>query len=176
MNEADAGAASMTTVWPVDLSHMRPEAAAEWVVARYGDGAMPIRPERIAKRMGVEVYAMTPGDRHAVFPGPNGKPWIVVDVNAHDHHQRFAIAHGLGHILLRHEHPHLETAVSFDAHAPDHRDRAANQFAASLLVPTEKLRWCVTSGWMRNVDQILKTLWVPEDLLLLRYRQMRAGR
>ncbi len=38
--------------WPVDLSHMRPEDAAEWVVARYGDGSMPIIPEKIAKGMG----------------------------------------------------------------------------------------------------------------------------
>jgi Zn-dependent peptidase ImmA (M78 family) len=176
MKEAEAGAASTTAVWPVDLSRMRPEAAAEWVAARYGNGTMPIRPERIARRMGVEVYAMTAEDRSAVFLGPNGRPWIVVDVTARDNHQRFAIAHGLGHILLRHDRPHLETPASFGADAPDHRDRAANQFAASLLVPTAQLRWCVTSGWMRNVDQILKTLWVPEDLLLLRYRQMRAGR
>ena len=164
------------TTWPVDLSHMRPEDAAEWVVARFGDGAMPIQPERIAGRLGVEVRAARPNECGTVIGGANGKPWILIDVNESEHHQRFAIAHALGHVVLRHDHPHLESPISLAPLAPDPRDRAANQFAASMLIPTEKLRWCVTSGWMRNIDQILKALWVPKNLLLFRYRQMRGGR
>lgn len=63
MNSATGGesggkSSDVTVQWPVDLSHMRPEDAAEWVVKRYGNGAMPIRPEKIAQRMGVEVYAL----------------------------------------------------------------------------------------------------------------------
>lgn len=158
--------------WPVDLSHMRPEDAAEWVVARYGDGAMPILPERIAKQMGIKVLALAEEDRSSAYAGPDGQLRIVVDLKDSAYRQRFAIAHALGHIVLRHDNPPLEVWNSFANDAPDPRDRAANLFAASLLVPTEKLRWCVTSGWMRNVDQIVKTLWVPRGLLDFRYAQL----
>lgn len=162
--------------WPVDLSHMRPEDAAEWVVARYGDGYMPIRPERIAQRMGVGLYEINDGDLSAILIGKDGKLGIVIDLAASEHRLRFAVAHGLGHILLRHEHPPIEAWSSFGDDAPDPRDQAANRFAASLLVPAEDLRWCVGSGWMRNVAQIAKTLRVPESLLTYRYRQLIANR
>ena len=137
---------------------------------------MPIRPEKIAKRLGIAIYALTPQDRHSVYRDANGKISIVIDQTRSVHHRRFAIAHALGHILMRHEAPALESAESFGKSPRDCSDRAANQFAASLLVPTEKLRWCLTSGWMRNVDQVLKTLWVPKDLLMFRYRQLIARR
>jgi Zn-dependent peptidase ImmA (M78 family) len=169
---ADGKSSGMQVQWPVDLSHMRPEDAAEWVVARYWDGSMPIVPERIARRMGINVFALTDQDRSSAYPGGDGKLWIVIDVKDSIYRQRFAIAHALGHIVLRHENPPLEAWNSFANDAPDPRDQAANLFAGSLLVPTEKLRWCVTSGWMRNVDQIAKTLWVPRGLLSFRYGQL----
>jgi len=162
--------------WPVDLSHMRPEDAAEWVVARYGDGAMPVRPEKIAQRMGIDVYALTEADRQSVYAGPVGRLRIVIDLQDIDHRQRFAVAHGLGHIVLRHPDPPLEAWNSFANEAPDPRDQAANLFAASLLVPTETLRWCVSSGWMRNLEQIVETLWVPKGLVVFRYCQMMGRR
>jgi Zn-dependent peptidase ImmA (M78 family) len=170
------GTNDLRVQWPVDLSHMRPEDAAEWVVARYGDGSMPIVPERIARRMGVDVYALTENDRHSVCAGPDGRLRIVVDLKDTIYRKRFAVAHGLGHIVMRHEGVPLEAWNSFANDAPDPRDQAANLFAASLLVPTEKLRWCVTSGWMRNVDHIVKTLWVPEGLLNFRYRALTKRR
>ncbi len=172
MQDGKADKAKVQVAWPVDLSHMRPEDAAEWVVARYGSGGMPIRPERIAKRMGIRVLALTAEDESSAYVGQDGRLRIVVDLSSTPHRQRFAIAHALGHIVLRHIDPPLEVWNSFANDAPDPRDRAANLFAASLLVPTEKLRWCVTSGWMRNVDQILKTLWVPRGLLTFRYGQL----
>ncbi|ANH69474.1 ImmA/IrrE family metallo-endopeptidase [Mitsuaria sp. 7] len=175
-SESDGKSSGVQVQWPVDLSHMRPEDAAEWVVARYSDGSMPIVPERIARRMGIEVYALTDQDRSSAYPGADGRFWIVVDVNDPIYRLRFAIAHALGHIVLRHECPPLESWNSFANDAPDPRDQAANLFAASLLVPTEKFRWCLTSGWMRNADQIVKTLWVPLDLLAFRYEQLRRGR
>jgi Zn-dependent peptidase ImmA (M78 family) len=170
------GTNDLRVQWPVDLSHMRPEDAAEWVVARYGDGSMPIVPERIARRMGINVYALTDKDRNSAYPGPDGKLWIVIDTKDSIYRQRFAIAHALGHIVMRHDDPPLESWNSFANDAPDPRDRAANLFAASLLVPTEKLRWCVTSGWMRNGDHIVKTLGVPLGLIAFRYEQLRRGR
>ncbi len=66
--------------WPVDLSHMRPEDAAEWVVARYGDGYMPIRPETIAQRMGVGLCEINDGDLSAIFIGKDGRLGIARDI------------------------------------------------------------------------------------------------
>jgi len=178
MNSATGGesggkSSDVTVQWPVDLSHMRPEDAAEWVVKRYGNGAMPIRPEKIAQRMGVEVYALKDEDRHSALKGPDGKPWILVDLEDSIYRQRFAVAHALGHLVLRHDNPPREAWNSFANDAPDPRDQAANLFAASLLVPTDKLRWCLSSGWMRNGDHIVETLWVPMGLIAFRYGQLR---
>lgn len=162
--------------WPVDLSHMRPEDAAEWLVARYGGGVMPIRPEKIAQQLGVRVRDQIPQDTQSVFVEPDGTLGLVTHPREHIHRRRFAVAHGLGHILLRHGPQALEGPESFGNDAVSPLDQAANRFAASLLVPTEDLRWCFSSGWMRNVEQIAETLWVPMGLIAYRHAQLVGSR
>lgn len=82
MQDGKADKAKVQVAWPVDLSHMRPEDAAEWVVARYGSGGMPIRPERIAKRMGIRVLALTAEDESSAYVGQDGRLRIVVDLSS----------------------------------------------------------------------------------------------
>lgn len=160
--------------WPVDLSRMAPEAAAEWVIERYWDDAMPILPERVARSMGVKTAYLRGGETSSIGIDRDGTPVILVDREDSYHRQRFAAAHGLGHILLRHDAPSPEGPRSFGHNPLDPRDRAANLFAAHLLVPTRQLRWCMSSGWMRNFDQVVDTLWVHEGLVLYRYEQLLA--
>lgn len=161
---------------PVDLSGMAPGAAAEWVVARHWDDALPILPELIARRLGIEVVFMNGDETSQVCRGPDGALRIAVDRADSRLRQRFAIAHVLGHILLRHGQPPLEAWNAFGNNAPDVRDQAANLFAASLLVPSPHLRWCVSSGWIWSVKQMVKTFWVPDSVLVFRYERLLAGR
>ncbi|WP_343627837.1 hypothetical protein [Roseateles sp.] len=165
--------------WPVDLSHMRPEDAAEWLVARYGGGVMPIKPELIAQHLGVKVGELTVQPLGSVTVDPEGILWILVDLSIHVYEQRFAVAHALGQIVLRQVRPPAcpwELCERTSSEPVETPDQPPARFAASLLVPREDLRWCVTSGWMRNAAQIERTLCVPMSLLNYRYAQLLAER
>ncbi|WP_067066340.1 ImmA/IrrE family metallo-endopeptidase [Roseateles chitosanitabidus] len=163
--------------WPVDLSHMQPEDAAEWLVAQYGDRVMPIKPEHIAQRLGVKLGELTVQPLGSVTIDPDGTPWILVDLSIHVYEQRFAVAHALGQIVLRQLRPPSRPWELFERTSiepVETPDQPPARFAASLLVPREDLRWCVTSGWMRNATQIERTLGVSMSVLNYRYAQLLA--
>lgn len=156
----------------LDLSELAPSAAAEWLIARFWGEAIPVLPATIARRLGIPVVYMRGDETSQVCVDRHGTLSIAVDEHDSAHGQRFAVAHVLGHILLGHGRPPVEAWDAFGNNPPDPRDREANEFAASLLVPTFPLRWCMTSGWMRGLDHIVDSFAVPEGVVLYRFHQV----
>lgn len=76
---------------------------------------------------------------------PRG-PLIAVHAGHHPHRQRFTVAHELGHIVMGHlDAFHLDLTVpsSQSREPPNYNwqhERAANEFAANLLMPVEFVR------------------------------------
>ncbi|MDH0863613.1 ImmA/IrrE family metallo-endopeptidase [Mitsuaria sp. GD03876] len=170
------GNAAMLAKPPIDLSGVAPGVAADWLIAKYWDDAMPILPGRIAQRLGIRLVYLRATEQSQVCTDDQGRVCIAFKECDTPHIQRFTIAHVLGHIVLGHGFPPLEAWGSFGNNAPDPRDRAANQFAATLLVPTDALRWCFTSGWMASLERIVEAFDVPESVVLYRYDQWRRSR
>src|SRR5467141_749334 len=106
----------------------------------------PIPVEKIAQKEGIEiVYAVLDGDVSGLlYRGSNGR--VVIGVNKlHPHtRKRFTIAHDLGHKKLQHEGDLFVDKSLILFRAPqdrgDRRERAANEFAATLLMPEEMIQ------------------------------------
>jgi Zn-dependent peptidase ImmA (M78 family) len=76
-----------------------------------------------------------------VFVGET--PVVAVDAEELQERQRFTAAHELGHVLLGHHdtfHVDLERSDGIPPEYNWRHERAANEFAASLLMPAPNLR------------------------------------
>lgn len=120
----------------------RPARAAQELLVQEHVQEPPIDVERIASRCGVQVVK-----RH--FNDDLSGLLIALDEGAiagvndtqHEHRQRFTIGHELGHYLLNHhDRFHIDLGPNAEHGDPPGYDwqseRAANQFAANLLMPS----------------------------------------
>lgn len=127
-------------------------ATAEKLVERLGLHTAPIDVERIAENLGLRVVAEDLGSEiSGLLVSKDGMASIAVERSDPPVRKRFTIAHEIGHFLLRH-HLQRNELVHADEHwqviyrSPqasaglDPMEVQANQFAASLLMPTKLLR------------------------------------
>lgn len=150
-----------------DVWATRPGAAAEQVLNQHWNGMLPVDPVAIASRMGIRVVAI----------GTQAEPWEysgyfkkydatydgpVILVNRADGamRQRFTIAHELGHYVLQHEDAPRDYPSQFSSSVGDPKERAANQFAAELLMPASAVRKVVESGRMQHVEELAQAFQV----------------
>ncbi len=68
--------------------------------------------------------------------------------------KRFTLAHELGHYALNHPDALRDYPSVFSTTAGDPLERAANHFAASLLMPADALTKVFQSGEAANLDQL----------------------
>jgi Zn-dependent peptidase ImmA (M78 family) len=134
----------------------------------------PIPVEEIAKGLGAQVQyeAADPGLSGFVFRDPGTRtPIIGVNKKHHRNRQRFTIAHEIGHLLLhegdklRIDHKNLGFEVKIMGskaaeHPDDLEERAANIFAAELLMPRQFLERDVrnTGGVNLLDDDVVSSL------------------
>ncbi len=121
----------------------RAERTARSLILRYSIAEPPIPVAELSEGVGLPVtyHDLEDGvsgmlirqDEHAV---------MAVNVNHHEHRQRFTIAHELGHFLMHQDSPSVfvdDLLVHFRADKGsrrfDPREREANEFAAALLMP-----------------------------------------
>lgn len=135
---------------PETWSAARPEAVASEFLLEYWDGVLPVDPIKIARAAGVRVFARGgPGDPEFSYSGlytPSTGAGHTIQFNESEPvvRQRFTVAHELGHFALGHG-PSPRDAGDF-ASSGDPRERAANKFAAELLMPAQAVREIFLSG------------------------------
>jgi Zn-dependent peptidase ImmA (M78 family)/transcriptional regulator with XRE-family HTH domain len=124
------------------------DAAEQLLVAAKPAKVPPVDVADIARRCGVRVLSF---DFTGMVDGlvaqlPDG-PAIGLDTNqANEQRRRFTLAHELGHHLLRHSssfHVDFFDAGGSAGDSPGYNwqhERAANEFAANLLMPAELVR------------------------------------
>jgi Zn-dependent peptidase ImmA (M78 family) len=127
-------------------------ATAEKLVERLGLNAAPINVEKIAEDLGLRVVAENLGsDISGLLVSKDGMASIAVERRDPPVRRRFTIAHEIGHFLLRHhlqrnELVHADERWQVIYRSPkaseglDPMEVQANQFAATLLMPTKILR------------------------------------
>jgi Zn-dependent peptidase ImmA (M78 family) len=134
----------------MNLRHARME--AEKIANSLGKGEVPIDVESIARSLGLEVvYADLGEEVSGLLISDGATAQICVQEKNLEVRQRFTIAHEIGHHFLRHqfesgEHVHVDKGNYISQRGPrasegvDPKEVEANQFAASLLMPSKALR------------------------------------
>lgn len=110
------------------------------------DVPLPVDPFLIAGRLGVKAYSANL-DRNIsgmLVKKPGEDPEIYVHVSDSPNRRRFTCAHELGHYVKRSatgdvEWEYVEHRDLLTAQGSDPEEIYANQFAASLLMPREKV-------------------------------------
>jgi Zn-dependent peptidase ImmA (M78 family) len=132
----------------VRFARMQAEKLAEHV----GKSRIPVDVGAIAKSLGLEVLYADLGEDVSgllIFNGESAQ--VCVQSTDPAVRQRFTIAHEIGHHFLRHqfetgEHVHVDKGNYISQRGPrasegvDPKEVQANQFAASLLMPTKAIQ------------------------------------
>jgi transcriptional regulator with XRE-family HTH domain len=130
-------------VHKIRVTSSRPQRAAREVLGRLGKSTVPIPVERVAEACGAHVLRGRFEDAlSGLLIALDG--WAVIGVNKTHAmtRQRFTIGHELGHYLLNHhDRFHIDLGPA-DAHGTPpgydwQSERAANDFAAELLMPAD---------------------------------------
>lgn len=161
----------------VDIRPNSPEKAASNVLQAHWDGVLPVNVNEISKRMGVRLQPKGGPFRPYEFSGyykrEAGVPVIEYNVADSQTRQRFTIAHELGHFVLGHADAPRDLPTSFGASVKDPRERAANQFAAELLMPTWAVKKISRSGRFSDVSQLATAFAVSQ--MAMSYRLVNLG-
>lgn len=140
---------------PLARAAISPVVAARALLARRWDGTLPVDPEAIAKAEGLTVERLGVFDEFP-FSGEfiREKKLIRVSADEASVRQRFTLAHELGHYALGHPNAPRDSVEMFSARTQSPIERAANQFAAELLMPADAIAKVVRSGLFKTVDDL----------------------
>jgi Zn-dependent peptidase ImmA (M78 family) len=146
-----------SAVRPESWSAMRPESVASDFLLRFWDGVLPVDPIKIARAAGVKVYGRGgKGDKWVNYSGyfrwVDGHPTIEFNETEPAVRQRFTISHELGHFALDH-HDAPRDSGDFPS-SGDPKERAANRFAAELLMPSQAVQEIFLSGAFSSSDAL----------------------
>lgn len=157
---------------------------AETLAEQSGSGTAPIDVKRIAKALGLQVVVEDLGTQVSGLLVNNGRnAYICVHRDHAEPRQRFTIAHEIGHFVLRHqfvggEHVHVDKGNFISQRGPrssagvDPMEIEANQFAASLLMPSRMVRQLAGQQglplWDSDVSELAKIFKVSEQAMTIR--------
>lgn len=146
-----------------------PEAAAGHVLACYWDGGLPVNLTTLCRSLELELVEeeMSP-PLVAVYDVGR----IRLSASEILVRRRFAVAHALGHHILRHG----QRADSIASYALPHsswHEVSANRFALALLMPREALDVLMQSRKPVTVESLSRAFQVAEVAVVERLRRLR---
>lgn len=149
-----------------------PVQKAKEILKKYWDGILPVRPEKIARDIGIEVS----GENHPSLSGELCEteigPKIIFNAQESPLRQRFTIAHELGHFVLNHGARYRDPAEHFSSEHYDLKEVHANQFAAELLIPEEAVKYCLEDGIANTVAGLARAFAVSEVAMSIRLKNL----
>jgi Zn-dependent peptidase ImmA (M78 family) len=153
---------------------VNPKEVAQELLDYCWDRMLPVRLNRLAELLGARVVVRG-GSFDASFECKGRVAWTgmrpLLEVNTHEGPlaRRVVIAHLLGHFAMRHYDCAPDTALSFEADATD-QDRAANEFAAAVLMPEDAVREARARG--QQAGDLADTFQVPLSAMTARLRDL----
>ena len=115
-------------------------------------------------------------DVNGVVAIEDGNPVIRVNPHESELRQRFTIAHELGHVMLRHlvpEKPEFrDPSKNYTLANFDPRERDANRFAATVLMPSEAVRAVIMQMDNADVDALAKEFGVSKTAMSIKLKSM----
>jgi len=126
--------------------HHDPAEDAERILADVWGPDLPVDPVRIAGTLGIRVVRahLDPDMSGALVKELGKDPVILLNAADSPNRQRFSCAHEIGHFVRRSDKPeeyeYVDRRNSLSAMGRDPEEIYANQFAASLLMPSKEVR------------------------------------
>jgi Zn-dependent peptidase ImmA (M78 family) len=123
----------LTTIWAEEIGSVK----------------VPVDPARIARRLGIDVFEaeLPAGTSGAIVKQVGRDPVILLNNEDSPNRQRFTCAHELGHFVSRSglddnasEYEYVDMRDHLASAGKDPDEIYANEFAASLLMPTDHVR------------------------------------
>jgi IrrE N-terminal-like domain len=141
------------------------ESVAEDVLSRHAAARIPVDIHELAESMGITEIVERRGHGDGRLETVGTRTRIVIRPRTAPRRRRFTVAHELGHLYLRTQHP----MVSMDTLT---EERFCNRFAAAVLMPR---RWVQTRGGREDLvtlRAIAEDADVSLSAALLRLRQL----
>ncbi len=147
----------MTTATP---TRQEAEAAAHDLLKsawdrNLGNCALPVDPFRIASTLGLKVMRipLEPDVSGMLAKHPGQDPEVYINMTDSEVRQRFSCAHEIGHYVKRgssgstdDEWGYIDRRGPSAAHGTNPEEIYANQFAAALLMPEERIKTLEDGG------------------------------
>lgn len=151
---------------------------ASQILGSYWDGTIPVNVDSIANAMGIQIIKQQNMSESGIIEksGINGP--IVIKVNSAEYgpRQRFTIAHEIGHLALGHLNSTTQLfrdeASNFTTGTFLPLERAANQFAAELLMPQHVIQYAITERGYKTLDSLATLFCVSEVAMRWRLRNL----
>lgn len=144
---------------------------ARTLLDEYWDYEIPISPEDFAEKLGLSVVQSSDmGTKSGYFDSKSRT--IYVNANDCDERRRFTIAHELGHFCLHHGSSLRDTSnLNWLAINPEH-ERAANQFAAELLMPAIAIKAMIEVRNIKDPIALRQAFGVSSQALYYRLKNL----
>ncbi|MDQ1213047.1 ImmA/IrrE family metallo-endopeptidase [Pantoea anthophila] len=154
--------------------------AVSAVLNSHWDGRLPVRPDLIANRMGIQVTPLIPDGSNSNQCGyaeitNDGR--YVIAYNSYDPHSRirFTLAHELGHHVLGHTQNgrklrEYSNPANNDGNYMEERD--ANSFAAELLMPRDAVNTMINIEKIYSVPALASRFDVSEEAMYWRMKNL----
>ena len=115
-----------------------------------------------------------PPNQSGTFKYENDK-WIIgVNQNHHKNRQKFTLAHELGHYVLhREKNINIVDTTFFRNNDTNPIEYMANEFAAKLLMPEDKVRYLVDKQKIKNIGRLAEEFGVSASAM--KYRIVSLG-
>jgi Zn-dependent peptidase ImmA (M78 family) len=161
--------------------------SAESLIDELGVLNPPVDVGDVARRLGLRIlYEKLETDVSGLLITTKEGANIVVQGSDAKSRQRFTIAHEIGHHHLSHhfeggKHVHIDTSISqrssLSSTGLDIKEIEANQFAASLLMPTKLIRQQVESLKAdplldNHITELAKKFGVSEQAMTIRLSRL----
>jgi Zn-dependent peptidase ImmA (M78 family) len=150
----------------VDVDSILRKAATENCIDEKGNLLL----DKIAEMYDIQVlYEDLPSTESGYFRSQSGKYTIGINVKHHKKRQRFTLAHELGHYCLHRGKNDVafEDEVLYRIENSSSIEYAANEFAARLLIPQDRLEKKIEEG-MTDLAELADYFEVSQDAM--RYR------
>lgn len=150
---------------------------SEDILAAFWDGTLPVQPCAIAQNMGATVVPASQTDSiSSSLSIEHGSPVLTVNRNDSQVRQRFAIAHGIGHLARRHvkegRETLLDTPSNFSLYQRDPLEADANRFAVKLLMPADAIEWAVKIRRIGSIGELAEFFIVSGAAMELRLKSL----
>jgi len=140
-----------------------------------------VDPVEEAKKYGINVYADT--DFSKLNHGESGmiekdgdNITIYVDPNDSLERQRFTTAHELGHYVSGHLDDNTkmlrDSTKSYSQNNYDFKEYEANNYAANLLMPKDKLEFLLNNEGLNTVEDLAYALVVSPQAMRIRLKNL----